>query len=62
MHDKPQNDRAGLSMTSSRVYLEVAALIIVDMHLEIKILKKGTMSFSLCSSILREMHHIPFNR
>jgi len=39
MHDKPQNDCAGLSMTSSRVYLVVAALLIVDMHLEIKLNK-----------------------
>ena len=36
MHDKPQNDCAGLSLTSSIVYLIVAALLIVDMHLEIK--------------------------
>jgi len=63
MHGKPENDCAGLSMTSSRVYLIVAALLIVDMHLEIKIKPiKGTMYFSLCSSILREMHYKPFNR
>jgi len=39
MHDKPQNDCTGLSMTSSRVYLIVAALLIVDLHLEIKLNK-----------------------
>ena len=33
MHDKPQNDCAGLYMTSFRVYL-------VDMHLEIKLNKQ----------------------